>query len=964
MTLVVRALPVLAATCLIGTGAFAEEARKRQIEEVVVTAEKREATVSDTSISITAFSAEAIEDMGLQGADEMVNYIPATTRDAYDIRIRGVGRNFRALGGDPGVATYYNGVYSPDFGIAASENALYDLERVEVLRGPQGTLYGRNSIGGALNYVTKQPSYDWNGEFRTQVGNFATREFYGFISGPIIEDTLALRLVGVKRDRDGSQENIAGEDVDSTHDRNITMSLNWRISDTIEVTLRGNDRESDRLIGSSVLLTEGSGADRGTASTSQYVLGLREVPAGTAGAFTFTNPLTGEVKSALHRRPGVDSNGWPYMPNPRYGQTYLQGFINGSSAENPTGQVAVNMEGGDCRDYPSTNNACNAEFFGHKASQSDITWDISDSMSVKYIFGHTDFVYTYNQDLDNSAADFSNYRQTVEEDVQNKSHEIQLNWTIGERFSATSGLYYFDEVRRQQYSLTNSILQYTQAFSYGALEPWIGWLANHQRLGSAGDHKSIIGRWQGDERGDVYEQDNWIHNRAKAAYTQGTYEFNDKFRLVVGLRWAEDIKTAVENRSLYFEQAVGVPGGFMNFINGPTTFACGPIPAGGTPILECLSGAAFYPGGAAGIGMTPLAMLNVIWGRATITGDPANPIAPVCALGDPTCTTPLLLGGFPFSQNQMTSGGDSWSDVNYRVNLDWTPNDDMLMYFSVTTGYRAGGYSLGVTDARDQPRDSSGVPTGTSADLGDPFTYDQEEVISYEIGYKGMHLDNTLQVNASLYRYNYDNYQDRLNVFDPVRNRGVNVVQNANSATNTGFEVETTWLATDNLTLGGNYSYTKAEYDEDYLVVVEDNPNLPGSLFGSPTTNPELFVQNAKGFQLKRIPKHKATGWASYRWEIASGSITARTSVAFTGEYYANGVRAPYDLVPDRTRVDASLVWRDNYDRWSVRLFVDNLTDEKMLRGIGSGGENENWASTASILYPRYYGLDVKYAWR
>ena len=147
-------------------------AADRQIEEVVVTAEKVEATISDTSISITAFSADAIEEFGLQGADDMVNYIPATTRDAYDIRIRGVGRNFRALGGDPGVATYYNGVFSPDFGIAASENALYDIQRIEVLRGPQGTLYGRNAIGGALNYITKDPTFEWTGNARMQVGNY------------------------------------------------------------------------------------------------------------------------------------------------------------------------------------------------------------------------------------------------------------------------------------------------------------------------------------------------------------------------------------------------------------------------------------------------------------------------------------------------------------------------------------------------------------------------------------------------------------------------------------------------------------------------------------------------------------------------------------------------------------------------------------------------------------------------
>ena len=102
-----------------------------------------------------------IEDLGIQSADEFVNFIPATTRDNYDIRIR--GRNFRSLGGDPGVATYYNGVAPEDALIALTENALFDVERIEVLRGPQGTLYGRNSVGGAINYITKSPTDELSG---------------------------------------------------------------------------------------------------------------------------------------------------------------------------------------------------------------------------------------------------------------------------------------------------------------------------------------------------------------------------------------------------------------------------------------------------------------------------------------------------------------------------------------------------------------------------------------------------------------------------------------------------------------------------------------------------------------------------------------------------------------------------------------------------------------------------------
>ena len=110
----IKVLVSTMSVCLVlfsfGAVAADDESSNRRIEEVVVTAEKVESTVSDTSISITAIGTEMLEDMGIQNANEFVNYIPATTRDDYDIRIRGVGRNFRALGGDPGGATYYNGI--------------------------------------------------------------------------------------------------------------------------------------------------------------------------------------------------------------------------------------------------------------------------------------------------------------------------------------------------------------------------------------------------------------------------------------------------------------------------------------------------------------------------------------------------------------------------------------------------------------------------------------------------------------------------------------------------------------------------------------------------------------------------------------------------------------------------------------------------------------------------------------
>ena len=105
---------VLSAGLFSYSSVYAADAGARQIEEVIVTAERQEASIQDTSISITALTGEFVDDFGIRNQEDFQNFIPATTIQPYDATVRGVGRNFRALGGDPGVATYINGVYSED----------------------------------------------------------------------------------------------------------------------------------------------------------------------------------------------------------------------------------------------------------------------------------------------------------------------------------------------------------------------------------------------------------------------------------------------------------------------------------------------------------------------------------------------------------------------------------------------------------------------------------------------------------------------------------------------------------------------------------------------------------------------------------------------------------------------------------------------------------------------------------
>ena len=211
----------------VGNIALAQEGG-RQIEEVIVTAERKEASVSDTSISITAFTGEMMEDFGIRNQTDLQNMIPATTIQPYDSAIRGVGRNFRNLGGDPGISTYMNGVYSEDL-YTATIGSFWDIDRIEVLRGPQGTLYGRNAVGGAMNFLYKKPTDELEYSVKAVFGDYDTKDGYAFISGPLIEGVLNSRFTVSQRRHDGwvEEKGPNGGDLDSGDELNMALQFEW-----------------------------------------------------------------------------------------------------------------------------------------------------------------------------------------------------------------------------------------------------------------------------------------------------------------------------------------------------------------------------------------------------------------------------------------------------------------------------------------------------------------------------------------------------------------------------------------------------------------------------------------------------------------------------------------------------------------------------------------------------------------
>jgi hypothetical protein len=186
---------------LIGTDAYAQQrpaaAATTTIEELVVTAEKREQNLQDVPVAVSAFTDNKRELVGINSIQDMTNFTPGLTYNSSTDRVslRGVGRLTNVLSGDASVANYNDGVYET-FAVQAGRSTLF-LDRVEVLRGPQGTLYGRNAIGGAINEISKRPTEDWYAEARATYENYNHYILEAAVSGPVpFYDKLQWRLAG------------------------------------------------------------------------------------------------------------------------------------------------------------------------------------------------------------------------------------------------------------------------------------------------------------------------------------------------------------------------------------------------------------------------------------------------------------------------------------------------------------------------------------------------------------------------------------------------------------------------------------------------------------------------------------------------------------------------------------------------------------------------------------------------
>src|SRR5580698_8696463 len=181
------------------------------VDEVVVTAQRRSENVQSVPVSIAVFSNQQLSDFRIEGTQDLATYTPglyASTSQFGDpvFSLRGVGMNNANNNQNPAVTEYIDEVAIPSIAMLGFD--MFDLERVEVLKGPQGDLYGRNTTGGAVNFISAKPTQDFTSSIEADVGNYNLKEL-GFEVGGGVTDTLALRLAGHAISRDGWQTDVA-----------------------------------------------------------------------------------------------------------------------------------------------------------------------------------------------------------------------------------------------------------------------------------------------------------------------------------------------------------------------------------------------------------------------------------------------------------------------------------------------------------------------------------------------------------------------------------------------------------------------------------------------------------------------------------------------------------------------------------------------------------------------------------
>jgi len=485
---------------------YAQEATGLTLEEIVVTAQKREEGLQDTPIAVSAFTTQALANKGIDNISKLAQFTPNLVFDTTSpvsgassgavVFIRGIGNTDFSLTTDPGVGTYVDGVY-----VSRSVGGVLDVldvERIEVLRGPQGTLFGRNTIGGALNITSRKPSEEFEGSVEVTAGNFDRFDVRASVDIPFTEKFRGNFAVSTKN-RDGFVDReLDGVELGDEEKVSFRGNFVYEVNDNLDFQFSYDRTEIDEESAGSVLL--------GLTGNNPIVDGVPLVaPATSSQSFVNANNIPAGIVPF-----GTGGAAIPGLPVDLSNALVAGDFDTFNS---------LLPDGDDDTSFGTGLSGTDLDIQGFSFTAN---WRLNDNISFKYTGAYRETEGSFNRDADGLPIAITETRNDNYEHEQ-ISHEIQF---IGDFFDGklqiVAGLYDFDEEG------TDDVL--VNVFAPAGPPP-------------VTDAPVLI-----NNNADV-------DNQSEAAYAQITYNVTENFSLTGGIRYTEDTKR------FDFNQFVSAPDG-------------------------------------------------------------------------------------------------------------------------------------------------------------------------------------------------------------------------------------------------------------------------------------------------------------------------------------------------------------------------------------------------------------------
>jgi len=777
----------------------ATPAAATMLANVTVTAQNRSQEMQEVPIALQIVSAKQIDTLAVTDLSKMSVFVPglevggdSPTQPSY--KMRGISTSDFGIGTESAVGVYIDGVYSARSGGALL--AFNDIKRIEVLKGPQGTLFGRNAAAGAISIVTNEPSDKLEGRARVRIGNYGERYGDALLNLPVNED-MALRFSMVDNQSDGWVKDAGtGRHYGKNDDWGTRASFRWNLTPDTRVLVSWDHEKLKQPPQPAFGLIPYEAYSPRDGSNVM-------VPPFPADPNTYVNPLHSPLYNDTVG--GIEARTFDGVT-----LTLDHNFGWGSLTSTTAWRGFDTENGGD---YDGTNNI--------NTYLSTVNLEHNNSWYQEFkLSGNTDLI-----DWVGGVSWYSEQaRQTSETNIFTDSIDTLLTNVQGAGYTDTFAFY-------------NATLQ---------------------TLGTPWNQYPLLGLPWGEQ------MDNVGHFKAYAAYGDVIWHLTDRLNLTTGARFTRDEKT-------------------FSWFNPPRSAPeLDASLAGLAPLLTAF-----------GID-TSMFEQNIIFNDGSA--------APVGVL----------------VENKNT-----WNNFSPRVVLDYKLTPDMMLYGSVTKGYKAGGYN--------------------SVQIGS--TFEPEDVTNYEGGIKMMFPEQNLLANITTYYYRYNNRQSLS--LDP-NSAGSGVPRYLVSSTDqqaNGTEFELQWQPFEAFQLGFNAAYIDATY--------RNATTASGAVVsGQPTGQPKWSMAGSLGYT-----------WSN----VFGGAVQANLSQGYRGESRCNNdsklqgtcqISPNFDTGEAQTRTDARLGWTSQGDRWGVAAYVNNLFDHRYVNGINNISTSVYGTPFASITPPRMWGLE------